>query len=65
MKQEGKEHCHNRSMKPELHSSQNWKIYNEKKKEENHRQISLKNLDAKILNTGKQNSTTYQKDHVP
>jgi hypothetical protein len=32
-------------------------------KMENYRLISLMSINAKILNNGKQNPTTYQKDH--
>jgi hypothetical protein len=36
------------------------------KTKKNNRPIFLMNLDAKILkNTGKPDSTTYQKDHTP
>jgi hypothetical protein len=49
-------------VKPILHSSQNQTRAQQKN---NYKAISLMNLDAKILNIGKPNSTTYQKDHTP
>jgi hypothetical protein len=50
-------------MKPILHLFQNQAKTPPKK--ENYRPIFLMNIDTKILNNGKLNSTTHQKDHPP